>query len=313
MKKVAIVTSDGIGDALLMMIAAHKFHQSRYDVTLFHPKIHELANWFPEYRFDCVKESLDNFQSYDLVIVQHPSKNVDRFCEYRKNGHLPNMMLFYPHYHFDFGPFNPKDYQFDNQKLLTQNIAEASCHILPNIPYSLDNGLRIPKNLHLTHRKHLKRVLIHPASADDKKNWTGKKFCKVAKALQKQGYEVSFILHSSEKQLFESQLPSGIKCPDFSNLSDLASYVYESGYLIGNDSLLGHLASLLNLPTIIIASCKRHIKMWRPGWRLGEVVLPVSWAPNIKFFRIREKYWQHFISPSAVLEKFSYLVKNDTP
>jgi hypothetical protein len=92
--------------------------------------------------------------------------------------------------------------------------------------------------------------------------------------------------------------------PEFSNLDDLAMYVYQSGFVIGNDSLVGHLASNLQIPTIIVADKNERMKLWRPGWLEGSVVTLSPWVPRWKFF---EKNWQHFISSARVLRAFDDL------
>jgi ADP-heptose:LPS heptosyltransferase len=77
--------------------------------------------------------------------------------------------------------------------------------------------------------------------------------------------------------------------------------------MIGNDSGIGHLASCLNLPTLIICRSKIAAPFWRPGWTSGEVILPPAWIPNLKGLRFRDKYWQKSITVPKVLKSFNLL------
>ena len=93
--------------------------------------------------------------------------------------------------------------------------------------------------------------------------------------------------------------------PNFPTLDDLASFIYESGFLIGNDSGTGHLASALEIPTLtIIQTTSKKGFRWRPGWTNGIVIKP--------FFKLKLKnktYWQCFISTKKVLKAFNKFVK----
>ncbi|MCC6127581.1 MAG: hypothetical protein IT584_00035, partial [Chlamydiae bacterium] len=71
----------------------------------------------------------------------------------------------------------------------------------------------------------------------------------------------------------------------FSNLDLLAQYLYETGYLIGNNSELGHLASALGVPTLTLSRRKALANLWAPSFHTSVVVTPASWIPNIRGFR----------------------------
>ena len=96
-------------------------------------------------------------------------------------------------------------------------------------------------------------------------------------------------------------------------LKTLATYLYESGFFIGNDSGLGHLASNLKIPTLTIAGNAKQIKLWRPDWSLGQVVTPLFLLPNFKglHLSLRDNFWQHFIPIRRTIKAFQKLVKED--
>ena len=98
--------------------------------------------------------------------------------------------------------------------------------------------------------------------------------------------------------------------PLFDHLQDLKNYLFESGYFIGNDSGIGHLASNLKIPTLTISSNRKLAKLWRPGWYYGKVVFPSTVLPNFKGinFAFRDKHWSKFISVRKVLNNFYKLV-----
>ena len=96
--------------------------------------------------------------------------------------------------------------------------------------------------------------------------------------------------------------------PQFLNLSDLAGFIYESGWMIGNDSGIGHLASCLGIKTLTIARNHKTSSFWRPSWSMGIVVHPPIWIPNIKGIRWRDKQWQKWISVGQAVRAFKHLI-----
>jgi ADP-heptose:LPS heptosyltransferase len=157
-----------------------------------------------------------------------------------------------------------------------------------------ENGLKPPNGL--TFRKYPKRVAIHPTSTMEEKNWPREKFLKLARWLKNEGYEPTFIAAPSERAEWDAPL--------LPQLEDLASFLYESGVFIGNDSGPGHIASYFGLPYLIIGRQERQMRMWRPGWHPGEIVLPPSWLPNLKGLRLRDEKWKHFITTGRVIKSF---------
>lgn len=275
-RKVKILPCKGIGDALLMLIAAERLYSAGYEVTTIHPKLQELQSWFPHLKFG----SEWTFSDDEWIIVEND--NSPRVNALKKEQRH-RISVFYPTYLASkHGPLSPLDRVFDASKPMAENIA-ASIASLLKLEKSKENGITPPA--HLTHRLHRQRVLIHHTSSLEDKNWLKEKFQEVAQGLKRRGYEPAFV-------------------PEFSSLDDLAAYVYQSGYVIGNDSLVGHLASNLQIPTLIVADKEDRMKLWRPGWLEGSVVTLAPWIPSWKFF---EKNWKYFISSGRVLRTFDEL------
>lgn len=91
---------------------------------------------------------------------------------------------------------------------------------------------------------------------------------------------------------------AGLELPYLSSLDKVANHIYESGWFIGNDSGLGHLASNLGLNTITLAIRPNLAKQWRPNWMPGIVILPPSWLVTRP---LKERFWKNFISVRRVL------------
>ncbi len=282
-----------------MMISSHHLRSCGYEVETFHPAFQQLSKWFPEHDF-LGEVPWEALPSYDLIIVENDNGSIVK----RLTALRPKIKLsvFYPTYQAaKHGNLDHLDRKFDPTLPMADNIAAGTATLLTLPHISKNNGL----NVHAQPLLFPRRVIIHPFSSQPKKNWYLTRYFKLAEALQQQGFEPLFVM--SKQELNKGQFSDHYH-QAFSELASLAKVVGESGYMIGNDSLLGHLASNLGLPTLIIADCSERMKLWRPGWKKGEVITPPQWLPNWKGLRIKENHWQKFISVEAVLQRFQVLV-----
>ncbi len=276
--KIAVICAPGVGDALILQIASHHLSLAGHEVI--HVTPHDFGRWLP----NCKK---DDAIDCDAIFLQHD--NSTKAEEIRQSNCA--VYTFYGSHH------PPKhgalkagfDYVCNPDQTMVDNVV-AAIQILFHLPANKENGLTPFGDL--IHRKHIKRVVIHTTSGDPNRNWPEKKFIKVAKWLDSQGFEPCFL-------------------PLFPNLEDLISFIYESGYFIGNDSGPGHIASCLKVPYLVIGREKKHMRHWRPDWGCGEVVTPPNWVPNWKGFRMRERKWKSFITINKVTKKLkSSVLKN---
>jgi heptosyltransferase III len=310
MLSAAVLPALGIGDALLMMIASHQLQNKGYAVTTFHHCLPELSAWFPGHTLQKrppEKEFLASLAPYDLILVENDNspriQELIAICRSR-------LCIFYPTYSATkHAPLASLDKVFNSNVPMAENIACAVAELI-GTSVSKENGLTAPPTL--LHRSNKNRVLIHPTSRVPSKNWKASSYLKLANALQSSGLEPLLCTSPQEKTLWDFATSKGCALADTPTLSDLASLVYESGYVIGNDSLIGHLASNLGIPTLIIASDEKRMRLWRPDWLKGELILPPRYLPNWKFLRLKEKHWQHFISLKRVLYAFNNVLKKDT-
>nr|NGX63359.1 hypothetical protein [Candidatus Anoxychlamydiales bacterium] len=317
MKKAAIIPVKTLGDALILMIAANKLKKANFEVTILHEGIYSLKNWFSNFHFK--KFSYKELDKYDHIFLQHDEKNQNLINELKNKTKSKLSIIYFRYVKSKHGPITDLDITLDENfsiakslSLKFQGILDTSIldtHILDASILDdsanttvLDTGITIPEAL--IKNSYPKRVIIQPTSSDIKKCWTKSKFLKLAKKLKNKGFKVVFSVSPKERKDWLFVQDQHFDLPLFHNIETLAAYIYESAYLIGNDSFAIHLASLLNISHIMIASNKKLTKKWRPAWLKSNIILPPSWIPNLKGFRIREKSFQSFISIRKVFNAF---------
>lgn len=303
-KHVAIVCANGIGDGLIMMVAAHAFYQKGYEVSFFHHNLDQLKDWFFPLTFHPQPTASQIpllCEKYDYVFLQND--NSEKAKVIMKHCPRNRLMILYPSYQAEKHlPLHVNDYVCNSPIPLAQHIAKAMQQFFSDPMITTNNGITIPSQL--IHRKNKKQVVIHPTSTTHLRTWKRQQFMTLGNILRKRGYFPVIVVSEKEKDLWPEAM-------SFSNLRDLCAFIYESDYFIGNESGLSHIASNLYVPNLVIAGCAKRIKLWRPGWLIGSVVSPPSWIPNIKGLRLREKYWQQWISPKQVFRKFQALLEGE--
>ena len=301
MKRGAVLCASGIGDGLLMMIAAHHLKKCGYSVTIFHNVGKELSLLFEGAEFlpHPPLEALENtLKSFDRILVEN-DHSARAYYLFNLRDNLPQLAFFFP---TPSSQMLERDYLFNPEIPVATNLSEGCKKLLGTSP-SKANDLPLPQEK--SYRKYPQRIVIHPTSNDRKRNWFQRQFLKLADALTKEGYEVVFCVGPSERKEWENLE----NVPSFQNLKEVAHFIYESGYFIGNDSGIGHLASNLGIPTLTISGNPKRVRLWRPDWALGEVVTLPFPLPNFKGIHlpIRENFWQHFISVRRTLKAFKKL------
>jgi heptosyltransferase III len=331
--KIAYLPARQLGDGLLMLIVANNLQKNGYSVTYYSKILASLDEWLPNITIKppCELEDLDKlFVRYDLAMAdsitftEHP----DSFCQ-----KLSEKCVFY----YLGGRGKRESMNFKGQKQLQGKITNkdklakilvltkantiALSKISKTLPFAetitllcknvlgfnnatKDIGLVMPETLQ--HRKHKKRVVIHPTSGNNDKNWSAHKFIKLARKLRKKNWEPVFIVGPHEYKEWTNRIKKEFLLPQLPKIKELAAFIFESDFMIGNDSGIGHLASCLNIPTLTILNSP-HTKgyRWRPGWGYG---LTINSPINFKL--IKKRCWQWFISVKKVLTAFDKLVRN---
>lgn len=312
--KIALLCADGIGDGLLMMILHHHL-KKEHQLTVFHHQHPLLSPLFHQAHFssypplDSFKET---FSSFDEVLLQNDhSEKAWALFNLRNSKELSNLKVLF------VTPF-PKeqksgDYLFSNDYSMAGNLKNVCSHLYSIENATTDNGLHV---VAAPGKKTTSLVMIHPTSKDHKRSWPKKKFIELSFFLKKLGYEPHFCVSKEEEQEWTDIPMYGIKLHVMEDLYDLASKLCHFGFFIGNDSGIGHLASNLKIPTLTISGNKKRVNRWRPDWHLNEIVTTRVPIPNFKglvfsFFdgRLRDNYWQYFISVGKVLRGFKRLEK----
>lgn len=311
-KKAAVICASGIGDGLLMMIAAHQLEKGGYEVTVFHDQKNSLSSLFKTSQFELHPpyDSLEKrVREFDLLLVENDhSKRAYALFSFRDEKKLKNIIFFFP------TPSKKKrdcDFLFNPKLPVASNIVKGCEKALYLKHVTKENGLSLPKEG--SYRKYSNRIVIHPTSNDKKRNWRASQFLRLAKKLMQEGFSTAFALSPEEREEWLFVEKEGAFLPSFKSLAEVAHYIYESGTFIGNDSGLGHLASNLKIPTLTISGNPKRVRLWRPDWFIGEVVTLPFPLPNFKGIHLplRENFWQYFISVRRTLNAFHQLKKRE--
>lgn len=294
--KAAVISCLGLGDGLLALVLSNNLAKNGCSVTTFHPFLSQLQPWFPHLPIASFPyEKIDDFVADHEIFFFIYDKKMDPvidLCQKIKprSTYVLNPVATpncdYPYW--EHGRFNGRIPFSDNLMRFCQDVLRLE-HV------TKENGIKIPESF----SRVANRVIIHPTSSRPSKNWPKVKFLQLAEKLENDGFETAWILTKEERAEW-----SAVNAPEFSNLSDMVDLVSKSGFMIGNDSGIGHLASALGLPTLTICRHSMVANFWRPSWARNEVVLPPKWIPNLKGIRLRDKHWQKFISADKVYQSF---------
>lgn len=283
----------GLGDGLIASALSHNLVRAGHQVDTFHPIMGQMQPLFPDLSFSPRSEDLD-LQEYDHL-----------FFIYEKSEWMQNLIHRFPDRTTILNPIaTPNcDYPYWEQGRFNGNIpfVDNLMHYCRNILGIEDavreNGIELPE--YIERGKYPQRVILHPTSSRAGKNWSQRQFLDLAKKLERDHYEPVFILTSEEKRTWPS-----VEAPYFKDLVAVTHFVAESGAMIGNDSGIGHLASCVGVPTLIICRSQMVANFWRPAWAEGRVIVPPKWIPNLKGMRWRDKKWQYFVPVSRVYGEF---------
>lgn len=283
-KSAAVVSARGIGDGLLSSVLASNLSRNAYQVTLYSSPLCALAKFFPDIQikpFPQEQQLHEELQSYERVF------SADYSCSASLNFKNHQVL---------------RESCFDKGQTVLQNILIYCVEVLQLQHVEPFPSLAFPELWR--HRYFQERVVLHPTSYTEEKNWPARKFLSLAKEIEKRGFSVCFAVSPEERPVWKFVEDFGFSLPIFSSLEDLFFFVYESGFFVGNDSGTGHMASLLSIPTLSLFAKKRYSRLWRPGWGKGFVVTPFVPLPG---GRLRQRYWKRFLTVSQVLKTFDAL------
>ena len=289
---VAVPGGQGLGDNLLEMVLLENGQRAGLQVTMFCSRMCELRSWFPQ---------------HTIAPTLQPEELNQTLADFQ--------MILFP----KALPKTPwagagagraiADHWFDYGGLYRENVnrAEDMAHISSQV-FELNQPTLSPEitpPASLKHRQYQKRVCIHPTSAELSKNWLPQRFLALAERLQTKGFDPVFIMSAGERKSWQPIIADRFPLYGFADVEQCATFVYESGFFIGNDSGGGHLASCLDVPVLSIHGRKGKARVWQPGWGQVEVVTPLL---NVIGGSLRQHLWKYFLSVSAVERGFTRLV-----
>ncbi len=303
----AVVTAKGMGDGLIMLVAANAWKNQGYQVHLYNDHLPSLERHLPGYTLHkkpSISALIKELLSMDLIFLQFDkSPLAEAVRDLRRRGKRVICVYSRPVH-----AVHQDDLILNHNQPAVDSLQEALSVFLQK-KISKDTGIVLPSP---KKDPDCPKVLLHPLSSEAGKNWRKSRFIALAKKLQKAGYTPIFCLSPEEKTTFFADIPLDIKrrfyFPDTHSLSDLVSVFSKGSYFIGNDSGPAHLASLMGICSFVLSG-KKIIQHWQPGWRKAEIIKPAWWIPNWKSpMRFREDYWAYWISSSKVMRKFQSAV-----
>lgn len=286
-----IIMPHAIGDSMYLLVLLRNLLRRGDTLTLIGGIVYPLRDWFPYAAFipdPTSDSSQDRLHHYDRLVEMFPRTIAGKLA-----GELaptqPLLKL------IDLPAFRQPVHILESMLAIGQQDFGLSGSMLT------DNGICAPA--HLRFRREPDRVIIHPVASNDFKAWDASSFVKLAHRLQQRGLRPCFVLPPAEAARWHALAP-GIQVAAFDDLADLAAHLYESGWFIGNDSGIGHLASALGLPTVSLFPRKKLARRWRPGWGVNEVVVPL---PLMVTGKLKELFWRQLMPVGRVLSAFDRL------
>jgi len=285
--KLALIVGNKLGDGIIAMSLRDRLTENGYSVTVFGNAIEGLKGLFPKANielFPQTHEAKKTLSSFNILVYPQQEDN----CGFPL-GKEQKQLVF------------REDYRFHVKKPMRKIYEQLSSDFLDCEHTYKENSLKIPKSWQKS--KVPNRVVIHPMSGEVFRNWSKRRFIKLAKRLKKKGFNPVFVVSRKDLTHWEKQVD---EVKSFDNLIDLAEFFYESGSFIGNDSGPGHLAALLSVPTLTLCARNRSGKCWAPSDNPRAVLY--STVPLIGPY-LQGKYWKHFISVGKCYRRFCEIVK----
>ena len=315
-RKCAVFSARGLGDGLVALMLSHNLHQNGFDPITYHGnQLSDLQSWFPHLPIlppPSPKDVSSLLSAYEKIFLSFDG-NSEVMLQVIRQGKKECPEKIYV--------MNPSPSKKENDPSSYDDLTFIpSLNMVDNIDRFCSQKLSLPKStkspgivlpFDLDLRKEKKRIVIHPTCGRKGRSWPEEKFVKLALHFQKQGWSPVFVMNEKEGFAWPQLLHREVPVHLFSNFQDLARFVGESGYLIGNDSGVGHLASALGLPTVTICRHYRIAQLWRPGWGLNEVVFPFRCIPNVHALRLRDLHWKKFVSVKKVAKAFATILERE--
>ncbi|WP_321796976.1 glycosyltransferase family 9 protein [Caballeronia sp. J97] len=278
---IAVVLPSPIGDSLIGLVLVDNLIRNGYRPVVFGWVAEQLAEWFPRVtvgRADACQGA------FDTVIELRPTDYASTLSRSGKTICLATLP------------------EYGGSKHMVDRIVDIATNVLGLSDVTRANGLVVPAGV--MRGRFANRVVIHPTGSHPEKMWGREKFLALSRVLDRGRLQASFLVAPEELGVWRDIAQEGCEVNALPQLSDVATWIAESSWFIGNDSGLGHLASCIGVPTLSLFMRQGLARSWRPGWGPGAVVLPPSFLP---FGKLRERLWQRLLTVRRVMSAFQTL------
>jgi hypothetical protein len=284
-KRIAYFMSLNLGDFVFSMIAVNNLVRNGYQVIVYNgyaPIFHE---------------------QFPYVIIKKYHR--EEFCQSNIGcvmstftGDIPNELEAKDYVRFVFY----EQPTFLGKHTMSEGMVKICSEVLKLSDVIKHNGIVLPRGLQF--RKYLKRVVIQPTAKKIESVWAIRNYQKLYRRLTSKGFEPFFIVAPQEEKDYAYLREKGYRLQVFEKMTLWISFVYESGYFIGNDSGAGHLASSLGVSTLTIGIRKKLLRRWRPDWQNAHtvVIIPRRYFPIPT--RLKNKIWSYMLSVGRVEQTF---------
>jgi hypothetical protein len=278
---IAVVLPRPIGDSLIGLVLVNNLVRNGYRPVVFGWVAEQLQAWFPHVKVG----RPDAWQaSFDTVIELTPTAYGATLSCSGQTVCLSALP------------------EYSGSKHMIDRVVDIAVNVLHLRDVTRTNGLVVPA--HVMRARVANRVAIHPTGSHREKMWCRDKFLALSQGLSRRQLRPSFLVAPDEYTDWEDIAQNGHEIHALPDLGDVAKWIAESAWFIGNDSGLGHLASSIGVPTLTLFMRRGLARSWRPGWGPGAVVLPPSVLPSGK---LRERMWKHLLSVRRVTSAFHAL------
>lgn len=316
--KIAYIASNGLGDGVIQSLIAQNISKLGHEVTYYHDLIGQLAPIFTKLEVALASSlTTTSMADFDWLLIDKGYKGLEaiqRNLALSKKAVIFSMSKTKPHkkqinsvlFNAPVTGENKFLHKFNgacirsNKHWSKESVASQSINIFrgeasPSVP-DARLSLSIPEEWY--QKKAGQRVLIHPKSSSESKNWPANNYIQLAELIREFGLDPVFTMAPSELDAWSREKGAeNFKCEVFDSIYDLAKFYFRSSLFIGNDSGNGHLASLLDLPTITVYHKAKGHFPWRPSWGENTII-----KPSFLYGLIGSGLWKKSITTKQVYQ-----------
>ena len=276
-ERALLLPRERLGDALIAMVLAENLRRAGVRVCVCSDLLQQLADWFPKHDLRRAREEASG--SFEVVLHQTP-ETVRPATQEVASDRGPSIVL-----------RGRRELRDVARVEAYRNFAARLCGLSNG---TTENGMRradVPAPTPPA------RVVLHPESREQRRNWPAAKFFELAGRLRGAGFVVHFVVAPDEASRWAEQVArEGHVLDADRDLARVARKLARAALFVGNDSGLGHLASSIGVPTLTLFARPALARRWRPAWSPSEVALPAFSPPGTA---LQFATWRRLLSVRA--------------